>query len=130
MPLMIDYANPNDTAFVNYHFDADSMTILPVTDQRVADFVTAGGAIGAYQAPPAPPSQAALDAAAITAQLNALGSFDRALFILVLTQLNALRAAITALNTKTALAGNNVPQIPLATAVTALQNAMRGSLPS
>jgi len=82
-----------------------------------------------YVAPPAP-DLTAQDLATIEAQLAALGTFDRALFILVLQQLNVCRAAITALNTKTGLTGNSVPQIPLATAKTALQNAMRGNLPS
>ena len=82
-----------------------------------------------YVAPPSP-DLIAIDLATIESQLAALGTFDRALFILILNQLNVLRAAVTTLNTKTSTTGNNVPQIPLAAAKTALQNAMRGSLPS
>lgn len=39
---------------VAYYFDANTMTVLPSTDQRVVDFVGNGGTIGAYEAPPNP----------------------------------------------------------------------------
>lgn len=96
--------------------------------QALMAAVENGATITAYIAPTI--DQVALDLATIEGQLADVGSFDRALFVLVLQQLNVLRAAVTALNTKTSLTGNAVPQIPLATAITSMQAAIRGSLPS
>jgi hypothetical protein len=45
------YVDPYPVA---YYFDANSMTILQSTDQRVVDFVGGGGTIGAYEAPADP----------------------------------------------------------------------------
>ncbi len=70
MTISCDYAKAGDTSKVNYHLDADSMTILPVIDQRVVDFLAGGGVIGAYVVPPPPDTSAADRRAAFKADAN------------------------------------------------------------
>jgi len=57
MAISCEYAKPDQSA-VYYHFDADSVTILPVSDSLVTDFTGGGGVIGAYVAPPPPDTSA------------------------------------------------------------------------
>lgn len=68
---------------------------------------------------------ATIDQAALNAALAQPGSVVRALALLMLQRINAIDAAINALNTKTALAGNNLPIFTQAQLVTALQALMR-----
>lgn len=55
MAITCDYANPGDNSLVNYHFDADSMTVYPPDHPDVVAFVEGGGTIAAYITPAAPP---------------------------------------------------------------------------
>lgn len=91
MAITCDYANPTDTSLVNYHLDANSMTVLPATDTLVADWVSAGGVIGPWQAPAAPPTTDQMDTAALNAALTAPGSVMRALGLVVFMEINKLR---------------------------------------
>lgn len=83
MTITVEYANQNDSSVVNYHFDDNSMTILPASDQRVVDFVNAGGIVGQWQSPPPPPTVDQLDTSALNAALVAPGSVVRALGLIV-----------------------------------------------
>lgn len=134
--MLVQYADVgNQTVRVQDQYGNDRVVSPTWTgDFRLSNGVSDVLALLNQQAPlayvaPLPPDTVVQDLATIQSQLSSLGTFDRALFVLVLQQLNACRAAITALNTKTALAGNNVSQISLAQATTAMQNAMRGNLP-
>ena len=77
--------------------------------------------VDAFFNPPTGP----IDLATLNAALAEPGSVVRALALLMLQRINAIDAAINALNTKTALAGNNLPIFTQAQLVTALQALMR-----
>jgi hypothetical protein len=113
MTIFCEYANPNDTALVNYHPDTDSVTVIPATDQRVVDFVDGGGVIGPYVTPPPPPPVEQIDQATLNAALSAPGSVVRALALVMLQEINTLR-------TRAGLAAYTQAQL-----VTALQAKMR-----
>lgn len=59
MTISCDYASPDNHDTVNYHFDANSMTVYPVGYPAVVAFVDGGGTIADYITPlppsPAPP---------------------------------------------------------------------------
>jgi hypothetical protein len=55
MTVFCDYARPDNHDTVNYHFDADSMTVYPADHPDVVAFVAGGGTIAAYVTPPVPP---------------------------------------------------------------------------
>lgn len=54
MTISCDYASPDNHDTVNYHFDANSMTVYPVGYPAVVAFVAGGGTISAYITPPTP----------------------------------------------------------------------------
>lgn len=54
MTISCDYASPDNHDNVNYHFDADSMTVVPATDTLVTAFVDGGGTIADYITPASP----------------------------------------------------------------------------
>jgi hypothetical protein len=68
---------------------------------------------------------ASIDLAALNAELVRPGSLVRALALVLLARINAIDGAVNALNTKTALAGNNLPIFTQQQLVTALQQQMR-----
>lgn len=84
MAIFVEYANVADQSLVNYHVDASSMTVLPTTDQRIVDFVSGGGTIGAYITPPSGPTPPQIDQAQLNAILSSPGSVVRGLALIVL----------------------------------------------
>ncbi len=79
--------------------------------------------IGPYVAPVVDFS--AIDLATINDALAQPGSITRALALVLLQRINAIDGAINALNTKTALAGNNLPIFTQSQLVAALQAQIR-----
>lgn len=64
-----DYAAP-DNLTVNYHFDADSVTVRPIADDLISKFLATGGVIGPYVVPPPPDTSAQTRRAAFLADAN------------------------------------------------------------
>jgi hypothetical protein len=90
MTVNCDYASPDNQLTVNYHFDADSMTIYPVDHPSVVAFLANGGTIGPYT-PPAPPlTNGQIDQATMNAALAASGSVFRGLALVVLDLANGV----------------------------------------
>lgn len=95
---------PSD-ALLAYYFDANSMTVRKPDHPDVVAFLGAGGTIQPYQAPPAPPTAGAIDQTALNDALAADGSVFRGFVLVVLDEINLLRAEIRALKTKAGIAG-------------------------
>lgn len=92
-------------ALLAYYFDANSMTVRKLDHPDVVAFLGAGGAIQPYQ-PPAPPlTSGEIDQGALNASLAEEGSVFRGFVLVMLDEINLLRAEIRALKTKAGIAG-------------------------
>lgn len=98
----------------------------PATQKETPSFnILADRVEVTYVVSPNAPDFPSIDMATLNAALAEPGSVVRGLALVLLDRINAIDAAINALNTKTSLAGNNLPQFTQQQLANAIQAKMR-----
>lgn len=92
-------------ALLAYYFDVNSMTVRKPDHPDVVAFLGAGGTIQPYQPPSPPLTSGEIDLNSLNDALAAPGSVFRGFVLVMLDEINLLRAEIRALKAKAVIAG-------------------------